>query len=89
MSGKRPPIRIKFRFDTETGMIDLVVDDSAPDQTEAYHDRVAMAVAQLLARNPQISDAGARHLLDQVDQLAQRTTNAATADDRETLMGSG
>lgn len=58
MRDKRPPIRIHFQFNLETGDIELIVDDNAPDRSEDYHDRVAAAIAGLLARHPEIRDAG-------------------------------
>ena len=62
---QRPSVRIRFRFDVETGEIELIVDDDSPDRSEEYHDKVAEAIASYLARHPDIEDAGAiRHRLD-------------------------
>ena len=45
--------------------MEFIVDDSSPDRSEDYHDRVAAAIARFLARNPEISDAGhIRYRLD-------------------------
>ena len=66
MSDRRPPIRIRFRFNIETGELEFIVDDVSPDRSNWYHDRVAQAIAGFLARNPEISDAGSiRYRLDQ------------------------
>jgi hypothetical protein len=54
----RPSIRIRFRFDVDTGEIELIVDDQAPDRTEEYHDKAAALIARFLARNPDVRDAG-------------------------------
>ncbi len=63
---KRPPIRVRFRFNVDTGDLELIIDDDSPDRSDAYHDQVAEAIASYLARNPDIEDAGAiRHRLDQ------------------------
>ena len=62
---KRPPIRIQFNFNVDTGDMEFIVDDNSPDRTEDYHDRVAQTIGQFLARNPQIADAGhIRYRLD-------------------------
>ncbi len=62
---KRPPIRIRFRFDVETGETEFVIDDDSPDRSDDYHDKVAEAIAAFLRRHPEIEDAGAiRHRID-------------------------
>ena len=62
---KRPPIRVRFRFNVDTGDLELIIDDNSPDRSEEYHDNVADAIASYLIRNPDIEDAGAiRHRLD-------------------------
>jgi hypothetical protein len=62
----RPPIRIRLRFNIDTGDVEFIIDDVSPDRSEDYHNRVAHAIASFLARNPDIGDAGAiRYRLDQ------------------------
>jgi len=62
MSSKRPPVKIKFRFNLETGTVEqFVVDDNAAGASEEYHDRVALAVGDLLARKVEVKDAGPRY----------------------------
>ena len=57
----RPPVKIKFRFNYETGRIeDFIIDDQAAGASEEYHDLVAEKIASLLAREPEIFDAGPR-----------------------------
>ena len=61
MSDKRPPVKIKFKYNLETGTIEeFIIDDNAAGASEEYHDRVAAKIAELLARNPEIFDAGPR-----------------------------
>jgi hypothetical protein len=70
---KRPAVRIRFRYNKETGQIEeLIVDDQAPEKSEDYHDKVAHAVASLLARQPEIEDAGPRAELEQPTQRARQ-----------------
>ena len=70
MSGKRPPVKIKFKFNLETGNIEeFIIDDNAAGASEEYHDRVAEKIGELLARNPEIFDAGPRR---QAETLAKR-----------------
>ena len=58
-NGERPPVRIRFQFNVETGEIEeFLIDDAAPANSEDYHDKVAGAVAAPLARHPLIEDAG-------------------------------
>ena len=62
----RPPIRVRFRFNIDTGEIEFIIDDISPDRSEEYHNKVAHAIASFLDRNPEIRDAGAiRYRLDQ------------------------
>ena len=68
----RPAIRVRFRFNIDTGEIDFIIDDVSPDRSEEYHDKVARAIASYLDRNSDILDAGAiRHRLDQDWRLLQ------------------
>ena len=67
MSGKRPSIKIKFKYNLETGAIEqFIVDDNAAGASEEYHDRVALAIGDLLAHHAEIEDAGPRHLATQI-----------------------
>jgi hypothetical protein len=62
----RPPIRVRLRFNIDTGEIEFIIDDISPDRSEAYHDKIAHAIASFLDRNPDIRDAGPiRYRLDQ------------------------
>ena len=63
MNDTRPTVRIRLRYDMESGEFDLIVDDSAPDMPEDYHDAVAARIAAFLSQNPQIEDAGLRHVV--------------------------
>jgi plasmid stabilization system protein ParE len=61
MSSQRPKVKIRFRFNYETGRIeDFIIDDQAAGASEEYHDLVAEKIASLLARSPEIFDAGPR-----------------------------
>ena len=61
MNNKRPSVKIKFKYNIETGTIEeFIIDDNAAGASEEYHDRVAEKIAELLARNPEIFDAGPR-----------------------------
>ena len=56
---RRPPVRVRFRYNVDTGEIEeFLVDDNAPDRSEDYHDKVAQTFASQLGRNAQIEDAG-------------------------------
>ncbi len=78
MSGKRPPIKIKFKYNLETGAIEqFIVDDNAAGASEEYHDRVALAIGDLLAHQAEIEDAGPRHL---ATQRADRKISAGIKD---------
>ncbi len=62
---KRPPIRVRFRFDVETGETELIIDDDSPDRSDDYHDKVANAIAAYLRRHPEIESAGPiRHRIE-------------------------
>ncbi len=59
MSEKRPRVRIRFKYNKDTGEIEeFIIDDQAPAASEAYHDDVAHAIAGRLARDPEVEDAG-------------------------------
>ncbi len=59
MSRKRPRVRIRFKYNKDTGEIEeFIVDDNAPAASEEYHDKVAHAIAGRLGRNPDVEDAG-------------------------------
>ena len=59
MSQKRPRVRIRFKYNKDTGEVEeFIVDDQAPAASEAYHDKVAHAIAGRLARDPDVEDAG-------------------------------
>ena len=61
MSNKRPAVKIKFKYNLETGAIEqFIVDDNAAGASEEYHDRVAQAIGDLLAHKVEIEDAGPR-----------------------------
>lgn len=71
---QRPPIRVRFRFDVDTGNMEFIVDDIAPDRSEDYHNKVAQAIAAFLARHPMIEDAG--HIRYRLDQEWHELTQA-------------
>ena len=59
MSESRPPVRISFKYNKDTGeIVEFIVDDSSPTASEEFHDRVAQAVANTLGRRAEIYDAG-------------------------------
>ncbi|HEY4387740.1 MAG TPA: hypothetical protein VGN34_25080 [Ktedonobacteraceae bacterium] len=65
-NASRPPIRVRLRINIDTGEIEFIIDDSSPDRSEDYHNRIAHAIASFLDRNPEIRDAGPmRYRLDQ------------------------
>ena len=56
---KRPPVRIRFRYNRDTGDIEeFIIDDNAPAASEGYHDKIARLISSRLARSPEIEDAG-------------------------------
>jgi hypothetical protein len=62
----RPPIRVRLRFNIDTGEIEFIIDDISPDRSEDYHNKIAHTIASFLDRNPEIRDAGPiRYRLDQ------------------------
>ncbi len=59
MPAKRPPVRIHFKYNIDTGDIEeFIIDDNAPAASEDYHDKIAEAIASRLGHEPDISDAG-------------------------------
>ena len=63
MSEKRPRVRIRFKYNLDTGEVEeFIIDDNAPAASEAYHDKVAEAISSRLARQPEIEDAGPMRL---------------------------
>ncbi|MDX9954943.1 MAG: hypothetical protein RBT75_12640 [Anaerolineae bacterium] len=59
MNQTRPRVRIRFRYNIDTGEIEeFIIDDQAATASEAYHDKVAHALASRLSRDPAIEDAG-------------------------------
>jgi plasmid stabilization system protein ParE len=56
---KRPPIRISFKYNKDTGEIEeFIVDDNAPTASETLHNKIAEAISSRLGRRPEIEDAG-------------------------------
>ncbi len=83
---ERPTVRIRLRFDMESGEYDLIVDDSAPDMPEDYHDEVARRIANFLTHNPQIEDAGLRHIVWGEETLTPESVRQTTPqDEREEI----
>lgn len=80
MNAKRPPVKIKFKFNMETGTIEeFIIDDNAAGASEEYHDRVAEKIGQLLARNPEIFDAGPRRQAEAIaSRLNEKTKSRLT-----------
>ena len=87
MSGKRPRVRIRFKYNKDTGEIEeFIIDDQAPAASEEYHDKVAHAIAGRLARDPDVEDAGPVRLpqveqqvveLPEVEEEEERTKEMA------------
>jgi hypothetical protein len=81
MSESRPPVRISFKYNKDTGeIVEFVVDDNSPTASEEFHDRVAQAVASSLGRRAEIYDAG--HEPAAEPRLVGET--AAPLDDKQT-----
>ncbi|HEX8141248.1 MAG TPA: hypothetical protein VF553_01545 [Pyrinomonadaceae bacterium] len=56
---RRPPIRISFKYNKETGEIEeFIVDDNAPTASETLHNKIAETISSRLGRRPEIEDAG-------------------------------
>ena len=81
----RSPIRVRFRYNLETGDIEFIVDDTDPGASEEYHEKVAAAIARFLERHPEIQDAG--HMRYQLDhewyELTQSYEQRRADPDRE------
>lgn len=59
MTGQRPKVTIRFKYNLNTGEIEeFIIDDHAPTARESYHDQIALSVASRLVANPEIADAG-------------------------------
>lgn len=59
MSESRPPIRISFKYNKDTGdIVEFIIDDNSPTASEEFHNKVAEAVASPLGRRLEIQDAG-------------------------------
>lgn len=86
---ERPTVRIRLRYDMESGEFDLIVDDSAPDMPETYHDQVAARIAAFLSQNPQIEDAGLRHVIWGEQQLAASEFVAGSAREHQDELRDG
>jgi len=65
MNKKRPTIKVKFKYNIDTGQIEqFIIDDNAPTASEEYHDKVSKLIAQTLAKHPEVSDAGNIRFVD-------------------------
>lgn len=74
---KRPPIRVSFKYNKDTGEIEeFIVDDNAPTASETLHNRIAEAISSRLGRRPEIEDAGNVRL----PQIEPRVTDEPVAD---------
>lgn len=78
---KRSPIRIRFRFNVDTGETEFIIDDGSPDRSEEYHDNVAQAIASYLTRHPEIEDAGS--LRHQIEQGWQAITDVTKRNEKQ------
>ncbi|MDM8523558.1 hypothetical protein QUF80_09330 [Desulfococcaceae bacterium HSG8] len=68
---KRPRIRVRFKYNTDTGEIEeFIIDDNAPGASEAYHDGIARAIAARLSKHPEIEDAGNLSLTDSPSEVS-------------------
>ena len=86
MSDKRPPVRIRFKYNVDTGDIEeFLIDDNAPSASEEYHDKVAERIAGRLGRHLDVVDAGPTRLLQDEPQPAETTPAAKDDDEPETL----
>ncbi|NJP05817.1 MAG: hypothetical protein HC837_09450 [Chloroflexaceae bacterium] len=75
----RRPVTIRFRFNTDTGQIEeFLIDDGDRTASEAYHNRIAQAIAGELFCRPQIVDAGAEAV-----HLIPSTPDAMSSTDTE------
>jgi plasmid stabilization system protein ParE len=84
MSERRPRVRIRFTYNKDTGEIEeFIVDDQAPEASEAYHDDVARAVAGRLGRDPEIEDAGPGRLAQTAPQLGEGAAVSEEGEDAE------
>lgn len=89
MSSENPrrPIRIRLHFNIDNGDIDFIIDDVSPDLSEEYHDQVARAIAGLLARNPDIRNAGPiRYRLNQEWHLLTDAQEATVQENRRSAL---
>ncbi len=69
MSDKRPPIRIRFKYNIDTGEIeDFIIDDNSITASEEYHQDIARQITGLLEKNAEIVDAGGVRLSRTVQQ---------------------
>ncbi len=67
---KRPRVRVKFKYNTDTGEIEeFIIDDNAPGASENYHNGIARAFTARLSKNAEIEDAGNIRLSDTVSEL--------------------
>ncbi len=82
MSEKRPPVRIRFKYNIDTGEIeDFIIDDDAITASEDYHKDIAKDISSLLGRNPKITDAGSIRLSGVVQ--TQASTPEVTTDKKD------
>ena len=79
MSAKRPPVRIRFKYNVDTGDIEeFTIDDNAPAASEEYHDKIAEGIACRLGRNIDVMDAGPRQSI-----IEQKPVEGVTENERE------
>ncbi|MDM8515098.1 hypothetical protein QUF76_02775 [Desulfobacterales bacterium HSG16] len=84
MSAKRPRVRIKFKFNMDTGEIEeFIIDDNSPEASEAYHNEIARAIASRLGNRPEIEDAGAIRLSDMPDRHISSVPDLETESESE------
>lgn len=84
MDGKRPPVRIRFKYNVDTGEIEeFIVDDNAASAPDSYHDAVARQVAGCLSRDVRLRDAGPGRLSEA--EPAQAAGESPKTEDRDVL----
>jgi hypothetical protein len=84
MTNKRPPIRIRFKYNVDTGEIEeFIIDDNAATASETYHDKVAHAIARRLGNNPVIDDAGPVRNWETPPTPVETLTEEEKAEERE------
>ena len=87
MSEKRPRVRIRFKYNIETGDVDeFIIDDNAPTASENYHDDTARTIAGRLAHNIGLQEVGPRAVIWSESPVMPETTPVVTEEEKEGLV---